>query len=101
MNPSCEDSDSDTEAGDDGYELGDTVLCDATPSLAIDDVRDDLAVPLWLFARERGEAPCGIGVARGDDGVLVMGRGDIRTCAATNGDFPVLDLKQNKCNFRF
>jgi hypothetical protein len=63
----------------------------------MDDVLDDLAVPLQLLAKANGEVPCGRGVASGEDGVFVIGKGDIRACAATNGDFPELDLfdKQN------
>lgn len=67
----------------------------------MEEVLDDLAVPLQLFAKANGEVPCGRGVARGEDGVFVMGKGDMRAGAATNGDLPELVLLDGNKKIHF
>lgn len=62
----------------------------------MEEVRDDLAVPLWLFAVGTGDTPCARGVASGDDGALAKGISDIRTCAVTSGDFPEPELNRKQ-----
>ena len=87
INPSCDNSEEASEAGEEGKEYGDAVRCEGPLSLAIDDVLE-VRFRVWLVAVGTGEVPCpwGRGVASGDEGVFGAGRGDIRVVAATNGE---------------
>ena len=91
-------SESDDPSGDEGKEQGDIVRWDSGPlSLAMDDVLDDRAVPLELFAMGTGEGPI-LEVPE-----LGCGRGDILAFAETRGDaeLPARGLlykgRQHKC----
>ena len=89
MKPSWENSDSFSEAGDDGIEEGDDVTVrDGTLSLATDDVLDVRAT--LLLATTAGDALCpwGSGMARGDWGAAAAISGDILAFAETSGDAP-------------
>ena len=89
INPSCDKSEDASEAGDEGKEQGDMVRCEGPLSLAIDDVLDDRVTVLELLAEiGTGEAPrpWGKGIARGEEGVLGVGKGDMRAVADTSGE---------------
>lgn len=89
INPSCDKSEDASEAGEEGKEYGDMVLCEGPLSLAIEDVLEVRFCVLELVvAMGKGELTCpwGRGVASGDEGVFGVGRGDMRAVAETNGE---------------
>lgn len=89
INPSCDRSEDASEAGEEGKEYGDMVRCEGPLSLAIDDVLDvRFCVLVLVVCKGTGEVPCACdrGVASGDEGVFVAGRGDMRAVAETNGE---------------
>lgn len=99
INPSCDKSEDASEAGDEGKEYGDMVLCEGPLSLAIEDVLDVRFCVLELVvAKGKGEVTCpwGRGVASGDEGVFGAGRGDMRAVAETNGDAKEPDLLRKR-----
>jgi len=61
INPSCDISEDASEAGEEGKEYGDMVLCEGPLSLAIEDVLDVRFCVLELavaFAMGNGEVTC-------------------------------------------